>query len=123
MRKFRWRRPSGGKEGGGETGEVAFIGEPVTLPPNSPLPPTFEDLARICAELEAPVNALIAGTYASYTREDYARIGVARLSLGGSLARSVQRTLIDAAEEMLSEGSFSLLKKSVSGAKVDRMLE
>lgn len=89
----------------------------------SPLPPTFEDLARICAELEAPVNALIAGTYASYTREDYARIGVARLSLGGSLARSVQRTLIDAAEEMLSEGSFSLLKKSVSGAKVDRMLE
>ncbi|MWB79524.1 isocitrate lyase/phosphoenolpyruvate mutase family protein [Pseudooceanicola sp. 216_PA32_1] len=88
----------------------------------APLPPTFEDLARICAEIEAPVNALISGTFASYTREDYARIGVARISLGGSLARATHRTLIDAAEEMLGEGDFSKLKKSAPGSQVDKML-
>jgi len=88
----------------------------------APGPPDFDALERICASVSLPVNALIAGTYASYTRADFARIGVARLSLGGSLARVTHRALIDAAEEMLSDGSFSLLKNSVSGAKVDAML-
>lgn len=88
----------------------------------APLPPSFEDLERICRETTAPVNALVSGPFASYTREDFARIGVARLSLGGSLARVTHRALIEAAEEMLEEGSFSLLKNSVSGAKVDAML-
>ncbi|MGR3323355.1 MAG: isocitrate lyase/PEP mutase family protein [Pseudooceanicola sp.] len=88
----------------------------------APMPPSFEEQERICREIEAPVNVLIAGPFASYTRDDYARIGAARLSLGGSLARVTHRALIDAAEEMLDEGSFSLLKNSVSGAKVDKML-
>ncbi|WP_375691322.1 oxaloacetate decarboxylase [Pseudooceanicola sp. LIPI14-2-Ac024] len=88
----------------------------------APMPESFADLERICTEVAAPVNALIAGPFASYTRADFARIGVARLSLGGSLARVTHRALIDAAEEMLEEGSFSLLKNSVSGAKVDGML-
>ena len=41
-----------------------------------------------------------------------------KLELVGGL-----KTLIEAAEEMLEEGSFSLLKNSVSGAKVDAMLK
>lgn len=88
----------------------------------APLPPSFEALERICASITAPVNALVSGPFASYTRDDFARIGVARLSLGGSLARVTHRALIDTAEEILSEGSFSGLKNSVSGAKVDAML-
>jgi 2-methylisocitrate lyase-like PEP mutase family enzyme len=87
------------------------------------MPPSFEDLERICREIGKPVNALVSGPFASYTRADFARIGVARLSLGGSLARVTHRALIDAAEEMLEEGSFSLLKNSVAGAKVDEMLK
>lgn len=89
----------------------------------APMPPSFEDLERICREIGKPVNALVSGPFASYTRADFARIGVARLSLGGSLARVTHRALIDAAEEMLEEGSFSLLKNSVAGAKVDEMLK
>ena len=88
----------------------------------APMPPSFEDQARICAELSAPVNVLIAGPYAGHSRADYARIGAARLSLGGSLARVTHRALIDAAEEMLDGGRFSMLSRSVPGKAVDELL-
>ncbi|WP_375172677.1 isocitrate lyase/phosphoenolpyruvate mutase family protein [Pseudooceanicola sp.] len=88
----------------------------------APIPPSFDDLAKICAMTEKPVNALVAGPFASYTREDFARIGAARLSLGGGLARAAQRRVMDAFSEMIEDGSFAMLKKTVSGAKVDDML-
>lgn len=88
----------------------------------APVPPSFDDLATICAMTEKPVNALAAGPFASYTREDFARIGVARISLGSALARAAHRRIIDAFSEIMEEGSFAMLKKTVSGDKVDAML-
>jgi len=87
-----------------------------------PIPPSFEDLEAICKSTTKPVNALAAGPFASYTRDDFARIGVARISLGGGLARIAQRRIMDAFSEMMEDGSFAMLKKTVSGAKVDDML-
>lgn len=88
----------------------------------APIPPTFDDLARICAMTDKPVNALASGAFASYTRDDFARIGVARISLGSSLARAAQRCIMDAFSEMMEDGSFAALKKTVPGDEVDRML-
>lgn len=88
----------------------------------APIPKSFDDLARICTATDKPVNALVAGQYASYTREDFARIGIARLSLGSGLARAVQRRMIDAFQEIVEDGSFAMLKKTVSGDDVDEML-
>ncbi|KAA2317393.1 isocitrate lyase/phosphoenolpyruvate mutase family protein [Pseudooceanicola sediminis] len=87
-----------------------------------PAPPSFEDLQRICESTTLPVNALTVGTLASYTLEDFARIGVARISLGSSLARVTHRAIIDAMSEVFEDGSFSRLKKSVSGGEIDQML-
>ncbi len=89
----------------------------------APIPPSFEALGEICAATRKPVNALAAGPYASYTKADFARIGVARISLGSSLARTLHRTMIDAISEIVEDGSFAMLKKSVSGRKVDAMLD
>ncbi|EAQ01225.1 hypothetical protein OB2597_04455 [Pseudooceanicola batsensis HTCC2597] len=88
----------------------------------APIPPTFDDLARICARTSKPVNALASGFFASYTREDFARAGVARISLGGALARAAQRRIMDAFTEIIDDGSFAMLKKTVSGDRVDSML-
>lgn len=88
----------------------------------APIPPGFDDLAAICAATSKPVNALAAGPFASYTREDFARIGVARISLGGGLARAAQRRVMDAFREIIEDGSFAMLKKTVSGSEVDAML-
>ncbi|MDF1854339.1 isocitrate lyase/phosphoenolpyruvate mutase family protein [Pseudooceanicola sp.] len=85
-------------------------------------PPDLDGLARICGAVTAPVNVLVAGTMANHSRADFARIGVARISLGSSLARITHRVLIDAAEEMLTSGSFAGLQHSVSGRVVDKLL-
>ena len=88
-----------------------------------PLPPTMEDLARICRSVMVPVNALVAGSFAGHSRRDFADIGVARLSLGSALARLTHRTLIDAAGSILrSSGSFSVLERGIAGSEVDRLL-
>jgi 2-methylisocitrate lyase-like PEP mutase family enzyme len=87
-----------------------------------PIPPSFEDLEALCAMTDKPVNALAAGPFASYTRADFARIGVARISLGSALARTAHRAFIDAFTEITEDGSFAMLKKTVSGDRVDAML-
>ncbi|MEC8667444.1 MAG: isocitrate lyase/phosphoenolpyruvate mutase family protein [Pseudomonadota bacterium] len=88
----------------------------------APIPPTFDDLARICAMTDTPVNALAAGPYASYSVDDFARIGVARISLGSALAGAAQRRVMDVFSEIMEDGSFAMLKKTVSGDEVDDLL-
>ena len=93
----------------------------------APLPKSMADLTRICASVTAPVNALAAGPlYTAQTMADFARAGVARISLGSALARATHRTLHDAAVEMFDTsqngGSFSLLGRSISGDKVDGLI-
>ena len=88
-----------------------------------PLPPAMEDLARICESVDVPVNALVAGPFTGHRRADFARIGVARLSLGSALARVTHRALIDTARSLLSgDGDFSGLGRGVPGSTVDELL-
>ena len=87
-----------------------------------PGPPSFEDLQRLVESTELPVNALAAGHLASYAMEDFARIGVARISLGSALARATHRVIQDAMSEVFEDGSFSKLKKSIPGDEVDALL-
>lgn len=87
-----------------------------------PLPPNFRDLAKICASVSVPVNALVAGRFAAHHRAAFAQAGVARLSLGSSLARVTHRVLHDAAKSMFSDGDFSSLGNAISGAQIDDLL-
>ena len=66
----------------------------------SPLIQTMADIAQVCAATTAPVNVLIAGHTVKHGMEDFAALGVARLSLGSSLARITHRAIHDAAVEM-----------------------
>ena len=88
----------------------------------APLPPSMADLQRICAATAKPVNALAAGPFAKVSRAEFARIGVARISLGGALARLTQATLITAARHILGDGDFSDFAGAASGAEVDALL-
>ncbi|WP_282064959.1 isocitrate lyase/PEP mutase family protein [Aliiroseovarius marinus] len=87
-----------------------------------PLPGTIEDQAAICAATDLPVNALAAGPFTEHSREDFAKAGVARISLGSALARATHRVIFDAAQGMFGDGGFSLLGKSISGDKIDALL-
>lgn len=88
-----------------------------------PLPPTIEDLAKICASVNVPVNVLCAGQFTKYTLADFAKIGAARVSIGGSLARVTHGIIAEIGTAMLSSGDFSGLGRAMPGGEVDKMLK
>jgi 2-methylisocitrate lyase-like PEP mutase family enzyme len=87
-----------------------------------PLPGTMTELARVVAATDKPVNALAAGPFVTVTRAEFARAGVARISLGAALARVTHRAIRDVGRAILGDGDFSGLGHSISGAEVNRML-
>jgi 2-methylisocitrate lyase-like PEP mutase family enzyme len=86
-----------------------------------PVPGTAADLARVVAATEKPVNALAVGPLAGVSLAEFARMGVARISLGASLARLTHRAIVEAGRAALA-GDFTPLTGGLSGAEVDRLL-
>lgn len=87
-----------------------------------PLPKTLDDLKRVIAATDKPVNVLVAGPYAQHGRAVFAAMGAARLSLGSALARVTHKVIHDAAEAMFGDGDFSALSEGMPGGAVDRLL-
>ncbi len=88
----------------------------------APLPPDLAAQKRIVSAVTKPVNALIAGPLARESVQSLAEIGVARISLGSSLARVTHRAIHDAAKAMLQDGDFSDLRKGIGSDIVDPLL-
>ncbi|HEU0222787.1 MAG TPA: isocitrate lyase/phosphoenolpyruvate mutase family protein [Paracoccaceae bacterium] len=86
-----------------------------------PLPPSLEDVARICRAVRVPVNALAAGPFVKHSRAEFAAAGVARISIGSALARVTHRAIVEAARPMLEAGDFSGLT-GMPGGEVDKLL-
>jgi 2-methylisocitrate lyase-like PEP mutase family enzyme len=87
-----------------------------------PMPADMEAVARICQAVSLPVNALAAGPFTAVSRQQFAAAGVARISLGSSLARATHRVIADAAKAMFDHGDFSPLSHGIGGGEVDRLL-
>lgn len=87
-----------------------------------PLPPKLADLEIICKSTAKPVNALAAGPFAALSKADFARMGVARISLGSALARVTHRALNDAASAVLGKGDFTPLGAGMPGGAVNALL-
>lgn len=88
----------------------------------APMPPSIDELAQICKSVSIPVNALCAGQFAKYSKQDFAKIGVARISLGSALARVTHRYVHDIGKAILDDGDFSGLLEGISGEKIERLL-
>lgn len=88
----------------------------------APLPPDMTALARIVSATDKPVNALVAGPYTAQTQAAFAKIGVARLSLGSSLARVTHQAMLNIGTDMITRGDFSGLQAAASGDIIDALL-
>lgn len=88
----------------------------------APMPGTMEDVARICKEVDGPINAICAGHFTQHTVAEFANAGAARISLGSSLSRITHRAIFDAAEAMFGKGDLSLLGKSISGDQIEKLI-
>ena len=87
----------------------------------APLPKTVDDLARIIECTDKPVNVLVVGRYAKIPRDEYAKMGVARLSLGSGLARVIHSKILTAGSAMIG-GDFTAILDAASGSDVDKFL-
>jgi 2-methylisocitrate lyase-like PEP mutase family enzyme len=88
----------------------------------APLVPDLDQIAALCRAVDQPVNVLVAGAMARHSLADFAAAGVARLSLGSSLARATHRVIHDAGAAMFGVGDFSPLLAGMSGDQVDSFL-
>ena len=85
-----------------------------------PAPPDGGALRELCA-VGPPVNALAAGAWCDLTSEDFAEIGVARVSLGSTLARLTHRALLDGGRAAV-EGRFPALAHEPAADEIDALL-
>ncbi|KMW56655.1 hypothetical protein AIOL_001609 [Candidatus Rhodobacter oscarellae] len=88
-----------------------------------PLPPGMQSLKNVVRATEKPVNALAAGQFSKFSREEFAAAGVARISLGSALARVTHRVIHDIAGAMFEAGDFSALGAGIRGDVVDKLLD
>lgn len=88
----------------------------------APLPRTMGDLQRICDATDKPVNVLAVGQYAGVSKAAFAKMGIARISLGSGLARVTHGALINAARKILGDGDFSDILEAAPGKDVEALL-
>jgi 2-methylisocitrate lyase-like PEP mutase family enzyme len=74
--------------------------------------------AVVQAVAPKPVNFLMA-TATDLTVDDLARLGVRRISLGGTLARAAWTALTRSAREIASEGKFASLAGGIANAELN----
>ncbi|MFK7870870.1 MAG: isocitrate lyase/phosphoenolpyruvate mutase family protein [Roseobacter sp.] len=72
--------------------------------------------------LGTPVNLLVAGDLRNLTVDQIGQLGVARISIGGGLARVTQQVLLDGTRDMLARGDFSILNKAAASDEIDGFL-
>jgi 2-methylisocitrate lyase-like PEP mutase family enzyme len=88
----------------------------------APLLPDLEAVRRVCAAVPVPVNVLATGPLLAHTRAELATAGVARISLGSSLARVTHAAAIASARAILEQGDFANLRSGARGSEVDALL-
>lgn len=89
----------------------------------APGPPDLAAVREICAQAGAPVNALAAGPFSKCSKAELASAGVARISIGGALARLAQTITLRAAEDIFSRGDFSALGEAAAPCTIEALLQ
>jgi len=79
---------------------------------------SMNDISAIVAAVAPkPVNVLVSSPFATVAQ--LADLGVRRISVGGALARSAWTGLLDAAQEIANDGTFTVLGKARPGMELN----
>ncbi|MEM8840446.1 MAG: isocitrate lyase/phosphoenolpyruvate mutase family protein [Pseudomonadota bacterium] len=85
--------------------------------------PDLDAIRAVTGALEKPVNVVIGIRPRGLSVGDLAAAGVARVSLGSSLARRAYGALIAAGEEILGPGTFAEAEKGAPFARIEALLK
>jgi 2-methylisocitrate lyase-like PEP mutase family enzyme len=86
-----------------------------------PGPADADLIGRLAAAIDGPLN-ILAGA-ASPSTAKMRELGVARVSIGGSLARACLKLAADAAAELRDSGTYEYSRNSFSNAQMNRKFE
>lgn len=78
-----------------------------------------KDIRAIVTSIDLPLNVMMGVTGIQLTVGDLGELGVTRISLGGSLARTAYGALVRAATEILSQGSFNYARDAIPGREIN----
>lgn len=78
-----------------------------------------EDIRSIVSSIDRPLNVIMGFQGIQLTISELQKLGVTRISLGGSLARAAYGELVKAATEVLSQGSFNYAGNAISGKEIN----
>ena len=79
---------------------------------------TADEIAAVVGAVRAPVNVLTPGMPVA----EIAALGVRRISVGGSLARTAWGEFLRASREIATEGTFAAFARGAQGGELNRML-
>ncbi len=78
----------------------------------------LDEIRRVVAAVDRPVNVL--ARPGSPTVSELAGVGVARISVGGALCFAALGAVVDAANELLEQGTYGFFEGAAVGAKAAR---
>jgi len=78
-----------------------------------------EDIRAIVQSIDRPLNVIMGFQGVQLTVEELQELGVARISLGGSLARAAYGALVRAAKEVQTAGTFNYASEAISGKEMN----
>ncbi|KPA20864.1 Carboxyvinyl-carboxyphosphonate phosphorylmutase [Shimia sp. SK013] len=88
----------------------------------APALPDLDAIRTVCAEVDKPVNVVMGLRAPLYSVTELQEAGVARISVGGSMARAAYGALQRAAAEILGQGSFGYAAEAMPGAELMGMM-
>jgi len=80
-----------------------------------------EDIRAIVSSIDLPLNVIMGFQGVQLTVDELRELGVARVSLGGSLARAAYGALLRAATEVQSAGTFNYAGEAISAREINRI--
>lgn len=85
--------------------------------------PDLESVRTVCASLSKPFNFMVGLKGKSFSVAELAAAGVRRISLATSLYRAAMTGFLDAVREVLDQGQFGFLDRSVTTAELYRLMQ
>ena len=88
--------------------------------------PGLRDLATmrtVVSSVSKPVNVVMSTADPALSAADLAKVGVKRISIGGSLSRMALAYVLKAGREMKEEGRFTWMTQAVSAKELNRLFE
>lgn len=84
---------------------------------------TKEDIAEVVRSVDRPVNVLMGLQGVHMSQAELSEIGVKRISVGSSLARTALGAFLRAAKEMHEKGTFDFAKDAATPKEIGAMLD